>query len=105
MGRLVTERQPWYQIRNAAAGDTGPAEILIYDEIDSWFGVAAEQLARDISALDDRRELTVRINSPGGNVYDGVAILNSLRGHPGKVTVVIDGLAASAASVIALGST
>lgn len=96
-------KQPWYQIRNAAADSTGPAELLIYDEIDSWFGVAAEQLARDISALDDNRELTVRINSPGGNVYDGVAILNSLRGHPGKVTVVVDGIAASAASVIAMG--
>lgn len=96
-------KQPWYQIRNAAADSTGPAELLIYDEIDSWFGVAAEQLARDISALAADRELTVRINSPGGNAYDGVAILNSLRGHPGKVTVVIDGIAASAASVIAMG--
>lgn len=100
---MVTNRLQWYQIRNAAPTDSGPAELLIYDEIDSWFGVAAEQLARDISALDDTRELVVRINSPGGNVYDGVAILNSLRGHPGKVTVVIDGLAASAASVIAMG--
>ena len=100
---MVTDRPQWYQIRNAAPTDSGPAELLIYDEIDSWFGVAAEQLARDISALDDTRELVVRINSPGGNVYDGVAILNSLRGHPGKVTVVIDGLAASAASVIAMG--
>jgi ATP-dependent protease ClpP protease subunit len=100
MGR-VTERQPWYQIRNAATGSA--AEILIYDEIDSWFGVAAERLAREISALDDNRELTVRINSPGGNIYDGVAILNSLRAHPGKVTVVVDGIAASAASVIAMG--
>ena len=100
---MVTPRPQWYQIRNAAADAVGPAELLIYDEIDSWMGVSAEQLARDISALDDSRELVVRINSPGGNVYDGVAILNSLRGHPGKVTVVVDGLAASAASVIAMG--
>ena len=69
--------QPWYQIRNSAAGADGPAEILIYDEIDSWFGVSAEALARDIAALDDSRELRVRINSPGGNVFDGVAILAS----------------------------
>ncbi|HOW92898.1 MAG TPA: Clp protease ClpP [Mycolicibacterium fallax] len=100
---MVTARPTWYQIRNAAPDATGPAEVLIYDEIDSWFGVSAEQLARDIAALDDSRDLLVRINSPGGNVYDGVAILNSLRGHPGKVTVVVDGLAASAASVIAMG--
>lgn len=103
MGQPVTERRQWYQIRNSAADAQGPAEILIYDEIDSWFGVAAEQLARDISALDRNRDITVRINSPGGNIYDGVAILNSLRGHPGKVTVVVDGIAASAASVIAMG--
>lgn len=95
--------QPWYQIRNSAAGADGPAEILIYDEIDSWFGVSAEALARDIAALDDSRELRVRINSPGGNVFDGVAILNALRGHPGKVTVIVDSLAASAASFIAMG--
>jgi len=96
-------RQPWYQIRNAAEGDTGPAEVLIYDEIDSWFGVSAEALAREIGALDDSRELHVRINSPGGNIFDGVAILNALRGHPGKVTVIVDSLAASAASFIAMG--
>ena len=100
MGRTVTERPPWYQIRGI---DGGAAEILIYDEIDSWLGVSAEQLAREISALDSNRALTVRINSPGGNIYDGVAILNSLRSHPGKVTVVVDGIAASAASVIAMG--
>ena len=95
--------QPWYQIRNAAEGDSGPAEVLIYDEIDSWFGVSAEALAREIGALDDSRELHVRINSPGGNIFDGVAILNALRGHPGKVTVIVDSLAASAASFIAMG--
>jgi ATP-dependent protease ClpP protease subunit len=97
-------KQPWYQIRNVAAGDEGPAEVLIYDEIDSWFGVSAEALARDIAALDDDRALTVRVNSPGGNIFDGVAILNALRGHPGKVTAVVDGLAASAASFIVMGA-
>lgn len=100
---VTTDRTPWYQIRNAKGETAGPAEVLIYDAIDSWMGVSAEQLARDIAALAPERDLTVRINSPGGNVYDGVAILNSLRSHPGKVTVVVDGLAASAASIIAMG--
>ena len=99
----MSDRPQWYQIRNAAADASGPAEVLIYDQIDSWLGVSAEQLVRDISSLDTNRELTVRINSPGGNVYDGVAILNALRTHPGAVTVVVDGIAASAASVIAMG--
>jgi ATP-dependent protease ClpP protease subunit len=100
---MASDRPQWYQIRNAAPNTTGPAELLIYDVIDSWMGVSAEQLVRDIAALDSNRALTVRINSPGGNVYDGVAILNALRNHPGTVTCVVDGLAASAASVIAMG--
>ena len=100
----MTDQKPrqWYQVRNAAKADTGTAELLIYDEIDSWFGVSAEQLARDIATLDDDRDLVVRINSPGGSAFDGVAILNALRGHPGNVKVIIDGLAASAASFIAM---
>lgn len=99
---MVDNPRQWYSIRNAAQKDTGPAELLIYDVIDSWMGVSAEQLARDVTAIDDAREITVRINSPGGNAYDGVAILNSLRAHKGKVTVIIDGIAASAASFIAM---
>lgn len=96
-------RTQWYSIKNAAKSDEGPAELLIYDEIDSWFGVSAELLARDIAALDSERELTVRLNSPGGNIFDGIAILNAIRGHKGKVTTIVDGLAASAASFIAMG--
>lgn len=92
----------WYQIRNAAKDDTGPAELLIYDEIDSWFGVAPEQLVKDLATVDADREIVVRINSPGGYVYDGITILNALRAHKGRVTVIVDGLAASAASFIAM---
>ena len=95
-------KKAWYQIRNAADADTGPAELLIYDEIDSWFGVAPEDLVRDLSQIDDQREVVVRLNSPGGYVYDGITILNALRGRQGKVTVIVDGLAASAASFIAM---
>lgn len=98
----TAQRRKWYEFRNAANTDAGPAELLIYDEIDSWFGVSAEQLARDVAKLDDGRALNVRINSPGGNAFDGIAILNTLRNHPGPVTVYVDGLAASAASFIAM---
>lgn len=98
---LAKTRQ-WYEIRNAADADTGPAELLIYDEIDSWFGVAPEDLVKDLAAIDDEREVVVRINSPGGYIYDGITILNALRGRSGKVTVIVDGLAASAASFIAM---
>ncbi|YCU47980.1 head maturation protease, ClpP-related [Mycobacteroides abscessus] len=95
------ERPPWYSIRGAATNDDGPAELLIYDEIDSWYGISAEQFARDLGAIDNDA-LTVRINSPGGSVFDGIAILNALRDHRATVTVVVDSLAASIASVIAM---
>jgi ATP-dependent protease ClpP protease subunit len=95
------ERPSWYSIRNAATSGDGPAELLIYDEIDSWYGISAEQFARDLGAIDNDA-ITVRINSPGGSVFDGIAILNALRDHPAKVTVVVDSLAASIASVIAM---
>src|SRR4051794_2069625 len=49
-----------------------------------------------------RRDITVRINSGGGDAFQGIAIYNALQGHPGKVSVVVDGIAASAASVIAM---
>ena len=46
--------------------------------------------------------INVRINSPGGNVFDGVAIANAIKSHPAKTVVYIDGIAASIASIIAL---
>ncbi|QKY80005.1 capsid maturation protease [Gordonia phage Doggs] len=96
------ERRRWFDFRNAAEEDTGPVELLIYDEIDPFWGVAAAELVRELARIDADRELKVRINSPGGDVYEGIAILNALRGRDGKVTTVVDGLAASIASVIAM---
>lgn len=90
--------EPWYRIRNL---DTGTAEVLIYDEIDPYWGVSAAGFARDLAKID-ADQITVRINSPGGDVYEGIAILNTLRGHKARITTVIDGLAASAASFIAM---
>lgn len=85
----------WYTIKNQA----GPvAELLIFDEI--WFlGVNAEDFARDLQAIT-APEILVRVNSPGGDVFDAIAIYNSLRAHPATVTVRVEGIAASAASVI-----
>lgn len=76
------------------------AEVWIYDEIGFW-GVTASDFAQDIAALDVE-EITLRLNSPGGDVYDGIAIMNALMDHKAKVTVKIDALAASIASVIAM---
>jgi ATP-dependent Clp endopeptidase proteolytic subunit ClpP len=91
----------WYRIQNAADGTDAPAEVFIYDTIGSWYGVSASDFVRDIAGVDNDA-ITVRINSPGGDVFDGIAIMNALRGHKATITTVVDGLAASAASFIAM---
>lgn len=91
----------WYEIK--AAGD-GVAEVFIYEQIgeDYWAeGVTAVDFVNELNALS-ASEIHLHINSPGGSVFDGVAIHNALLRHPAKVTTFIDGLAASIASVIAL---
>lgn len=87
----------WFRIN--ALTDT-KAEVLVFGEI-GW-EVQASEFAKALADVD-ADELVVRINSPGGDVYEGLAIMNALRGHPSSVTTVIEGLAASAASVIAIG--
>lgn len=80
------------------------AEIYIYDFIgEDLFseGVTAKAFADELKALKGKA-LTVRINSPGGSVWDGMAIHSQLSQHQAPVTVKIEGLAASIASVIAL---
>lgn len=77
----------------------GVTDMLIYDEI-GFFGVSATDVTASLA--DVTGDLNVRVNSPGGDVFDGVAIYNALADHPGKVTVTVDGLAASAASFIAM---
>lgn len=87
-----------------AQGDDD-AEILIYDVIgSSWFEetVTAKQFVKDLKDIGPKRNLNVRINSPGGSVWDGTAIYNALKSHKGNVTVNIEGIAASMASVIAM---
>lgn len=89
-------RQSWFNIRNQ--GSTA-AEVWLYDEI-GLYGITAGDFVNEIRGLDVD-EICLHINSPGGDVYDGLAILNALRVHRASVTVYVDALAASAASVIA----
>ena len=94
-----TNNQSWYSIK-AKANDT--AEISIYDEIGFW-GVSAASFAQDLKSCGNNlKQINLHIHSPGGNVFDGIAIYNLLKNHPANVTVYIDGLAASMASVIAM---
>ena len=99
---MTTQRSPF---RRAIRSDLVRAqddavELLIYDEI-GFFGITAKQVT-DALARIQADTIHLRINSPGGDVFDGVAIHNALRAHPAKVVTHIDGLAASIASVIAL---
>ena len=80
--------------------DTTTADVYIFDEIGYW-GTEAQIFAQDIGSLDVDT-LTVHINSPGGDAFAGVAIMNALRDHKADVHVIVDGLAASAASIIAM---
>ena len=91
--------QSWFSIKSSAK-DT--AEISIYDEIGFW-GVTAQRFAKDLKALGDNlKQINLHIHSPGGDVFDGIAIYNLMKNHPANKTVYIDGLAASMASVIAM---
>ena len=84
------------------------ATLRIFDVIDSWggpFGVSAKEVAQALDELGSNiTDLDVHVNSPGGEALEGIAILNLLRAHPARVTVTVDGLAASAASFIAAGA-
>lgn len=97
VAKLREGRTDWYTIKNQTDDTT---EIMIYDEI-GYFGVTASDFVRDISNLKTP-SILLRLNSPGGEVFDGVAIYQALKDHPANITVQIDSLAASIASVIAM---
>lgn len=91
----------WFEIKNK----TDKAEIWIYEFIgeDFWSGdgITAKSFQKELSAIK-AAQIDLHINSPGGEVFDGITIYNLLKQHPANVTSYIDGLAASVASVIAL---
>lgn len=78
------------------------AEVLLYEDIGGYFGITADSFIREIKNLKDVSTINLRINSNGGNVFDGLAIYNYLKSHSARIEVDIDGLAASIASIIAM---
>lgn len=86
----------WFAIKNLA-DDT--AEVRVYDEI-GGYGVSAKQFCEQFNALKAAK-INLRINSYGGEVHDAAAMCTAIREHPAEVTAHVDGLAASAASVVA----
>jgi ATP-dependent Clp endopeptidase proteolytic subunit ClpP len=97
--------RPW--IINAKS--SSEIEILLYEMIgqDWWTGegTTAKQFADDLKAAGEGiRKIHLRVNSPGGSVFDGLAIYNTLLSHGAKITAAVDGLAASIASVIVMAA-
>lgn len=89
------EMRSWYEIRDAK---DGTVEVLLYDEI-GGFGVTAKEFVDELRAIKSPN-IDLRVNSPGGDVFDGIAIYNALKNHAATVTATVDGLAASSAAFI-----
>lgn len=102
-----TAGSPRAQIPTADVVD-GVATFRLYDPVDSWgdwWGTSAKEFAEALDQLPaDVVEIRLHINSPGGEVFEAIAILNALRAHKARFVAVVDGLAASAASFIAAGA-
>lgn len=97
VARLKQGRTDWYRIA-AAERDADMTKVFIYDEI-GYFGVSANDFVRDLQDVSTST-IDLQVNSPGGEVFDGVAIYEALLDHPATVNVTVQSLAASAASFI-----
>ena len=92
---------PLAAVPGADADTTISILDVIGDDIWSGGGVTANRISAALRSIGSQ-DITVRINSPGGDMFEGIAIYNLLRAHPAKVTVEVLGWAASAASIIAM---
>lgn len=98
---VVALQPDWCRIEpTASLNGNSSADVYIYDEIGYW-GTTARDFAAQVADLDVD-EIHLHLNSPGGDAWDGVAIMNTLRRHRARVDVTVDGIAASAASLIAM---
>lgn len=101
-----SEKKPYWSFK--AAAREGEGELFIYGDIVSWQydegDTSANSFKRDLDALGDIHTLQLYINSPGGSVFEGLAIHNILKRHKAFVIAHIDPLAASIASVIAMAA-
>lgn len=89
----------WFSIKTNEADDM-PAEVLIYDDIGAW-GVTAKDFTEKLGSIKSKK-INLRINSGGGDFFDGCAIYNAIKEHPAETTCHVTALAASAASIIAI---
>nr|WP_205299359.1 head maturation protease, ClpP-related [Paraburkholderia sp. Cy-641] len=84
-----------------SATDEQTTSIYLYDAIDPWWGISAEAFARQLNAIETPN-INLRINSPGGDVFEARAIVTAIRQHSANIDSYVDGIAASAASYVAL---
>jgi len=87
----------WVGIKNAAGG----SELFLYGDL-AWYEITSADVASALAEIGPDKTVSVRINSGGGDVFEGIAIYNLLMERPGRVEVYVDALAASIASVVAM---
>lgn len=88
-------------VRMEATDDA--AHLYVYDVIDPYWGASAVDLIEALTKIGDR-DVTMHINSPGGDVFESLAMAAAISAHKGKVTAVVEGMAASAATRLALAA-
>lgn len=94
----MAKNKSWFRMEKKA----DVAEIEIFDEIDSFWGIGPREFKERFDEVKDSASIRLLLNSPGGSVFDGMAIYNIIASERSKVSVEVVGLAASIASIIAL---
>ncbi len=102
VGQLIAEKQNHYQIKFANTAKANEIVVSIFSEISDWWGYGLPQLAYDLHGKSD--PVRILLNSPGGDLTQGIAIRSFLSNYPGTVTVEVLGLAASSATIVATGA-
>jgi ATP-dependent Clp protease protease subunit len=97
---MFASRRSAVTVRNMAGNPNDAPEILVYGEI--GFEVSGSAFVRELQSLANEPEVHVRINSPGGNLFEGLVIANAIKAFRGRLVTHIDAMAASAASLIAI---
>ena len=96
---MALPSESWFSVK---AMDDSTAEVVIYDEIGGW-GITARQFVQQLTEVaKGKNTISVKLHSPGGDVFEGLAIYNMLKNHPARIEVEVGGLAASMGSVIAM---
>ena len=100
--RMFNVHQGTPDLRVQMAEDGDELTLYLYDEIGGWFGVTANELRFELDRAPNAKRINLRINSPGGDVFEAMGMYRILKDHAAEVHVRIDGIAASAASFLAM---